>query len=248
MRTGGDFADGAALFLVLIMSFEPAQLLMLLQWTDSAFPTGAFAHSGALETYTQDETIRTPADLSQLIAVKLESAARTDLIIVHSAMSAYTNRDEAQIIHLDQLCSASKLSREMREASEKIGRRMLASVLNLMDDAVLRWYQTEITAGRCAGHHTVVHGLACAAQGVEPRMALVAFVYALAANQTMASLKLMSIGQTQAQAVLGGLHEQMAAVVDSALGCTLDDFGNFTPGLDIRAVQHEHLFRRLFIS
>ncbi|MCC6802835.1 MAG: urease accessory protein UreF, partial [Anaerolineae bacterium] len=35
------------------MQFDSAQLLMLLQWTDSAFPTGAFAHSGALEMYTQ---------------------------------------------------------------------------------------------------------------------------------------------------------------------------------------------------
>jgi urease accessory protein len=230
------------------MTFESAQLLMLLQWTDSAFPTGAFAHSGALETYAQDEVIRTPADLAQLIAMKLESAARTDLIIIHCAMSAYASRGEEQITLLDELCSASKLARETREASEKIGRRMLASILNLMDDSVLRWYQAEIAAGRCAGHHAVVHGLACAAQNVEPRMALLAFVYALAANQTMASLKLMSIGQTQAQTVLGGLHEQMAKTVDAALGYTLDNFGSFTPGLDIRAVQHEHLFRRLFIS
>ncbi|MBZ0288356.1 MAG: hypothetical protein K8I30_12135, partial [Anaerolineae bacterium] len=202
------------------MAFEPAQLLMLLQWTDSAFPTGAFAHSGALETYIQDETVRTPADLGALIAMKLESAARTDLIVIHTAMAAYKTRDEVQIAVLDELCSASKLARETREASEKIGRRMLASVLNLMDDPMLRWYQAEIAAGRCAGHHAAVHGLACAAQNVEPRMALLAFVYALAANQTTASLKLMSIGQTQAQAILGGLHAQMAAAVDSALGCT----------------------------
>ncbi|MEO8612260.1 MAG: urease accessory protein UreF [Chloroflexota bacterium] len=231
-----------------MMRFESAQLLMLLQWTDSAFPTGAFAHSGALETYAQDEIIRTPSGLAELIAMKLESAARTDLIVIHTAMSAYANRDESQIVDLDQLCSASKLARETRDASEKIGRRMLASVLNLMDDSLLRWYQAEIAAGRCAGHHSVVHGLACAAQNIEPRTALLAFVYALAANQTMASLKLMSIGQTQAQVVLGGLHEQMAVVVDAALNRTLDDFGSFTPGLDIRAVQHEHLFRRLFIS
>jgi urease accessory protein len=230
------------------MSFDAAQLLMLLQWTDSAFPTGAFAHSGALETYTQAEVVRGPDDLARLIAMKLESAARTDLIVIHSAMSAYANRDEPQIVMLDELCSASKLARETRAASEKIGRRMLGSVLNLMDDSLLRWYQAEIAAGRCAGHHAVVHGLACAAQKVEPRMALLAFVYSLAANQTTASLKLMSIGQTQAQAVLGSLHEKMARAVDSALGCTLDDFGSFTPGLDIRAVQHEHLFRRLFIS
>lgn len=226
------------------MKFNSAQLLMLLQWTDSAFPTGAFAHSGALETYTQAEVVRTPDDLASLIAVKLTAAARTDLIIVHAAMSS----DRAQLAHLDALCSASKLSRETREASEKIGRRLLGSILNLTTDPTLEWYRDEIAAGRCAGHHAVAHGLACTALNVDARAALLTFGYTLAANQTAASLKLMRIGQTQAQAVLGAAGAAIEAAVEAALALTLDDFGSFTPGLDIRAAQHEHLFRRLFIS
>jgi urease accessory protein len=230
------------------MQFDSAQLLMLLQWMDSAFPTGAFAHSGALETYTQAEIVLTADDLARLVAVKLENAATTDLIVVHSAMSAYRDDDHTQIIHLDRLCSASKIARETCESSEKIGRRMLTSILNLMDDSTLIFYRDEITNGRCVGHHAVVHGLGCAALAIEQRAALLAFAYALAANQTAASIKLISIGQTQAQAVLGGASEMMAAAVDAALNRTLDDFGSFTPGIDIRAMQHEHLFRRLFIS
>jgi urease accessory protein len=93
-----------------------------------------------------------------------------------------------------------------------------------------------------------VHGLACAALGVESRSALLAYGYALAANQTAASLKLMSIGQMQAQAVLGAAGERITAAVEEALARTMDDFGGFTPGLDIRSMQHEYLFRRLFIS
>ena len=42
------------------MNFDSAQLLTLLQWTDSAFPTGAFAHSNGLETYTQAGIVRRP--------------------------------------------------------------------------------------------------------------------------------------------------------------------------------------------
>jgi len=40
----------------------------------------------------------------------------------------------------------------------------------------------------------------------------------------------------------------MQSAVDASLNRTLDDFGSFSPGLDIRSMQHEHLFRRLFIS
>jgi len=217
---------------------------MLLQWTDSAFPTGSFAHSSGLETYTQAEIVSTSNDLARLIAVKLEAAARTDLLVVHAALTA----DQAQIVELDMLCSASKVAKEAREASEKIGRRLLASVLNLTNDERLDFYQAEIAAYRCAGHHTVVHGLACASLNVDPRTALLTFGYALAVNQTAASLKLMRIGQTQAQKVLAEAAEAIESAVESALMRTLDDFGSFTPALDIRAMQHEHLFRRLFIS
>jgi urease accessory protein len=230
------------------MHIDSAQLLMLLQWTDSAFPTGSFAHSGGLETYTQAEVVRSSSDLARLIEAKLASAASSDLLVVHSAMSAYSTGDRRQISYLDSLCSASKLARETREASEKIGKRLLSSILNLTDDETLAFYRTEIDARRCAGHHAIVHGLACAALGVVPETALLTFGYALAANQTAASLKLMSIGQTDAQAVLGKSGAFIAAVVEAALSRTLDDFNSFTPGLDIRAMQHEHLFRRLFIS
>lgn len=226
------------------MLFQSRQLLLLLQCTDSAFPTGSFAHSGGLETYAQAEIVSTAGDLARLIVMKLESLAGTDLIIVHSALTA----DSAQILRLDNLCSASKVAKETRESSEKIGRRMLVSVMNLIENEQLQFYQDEITAGRCAGHHAVVHGLACAALSIEARAALLTFAYGLAANQTTASLKLMSIGQTQAQAVLGAAAEAIEAAVETALGYTLDDFGSFTPGLDIRSMQHETLFRRLFIS
>lgn len=230
------------------MGFDASQFLMLLQWMDSAFPTGAFAHSGGLETYTQAALVRSASDLAAMLAIKLESAATTDLIVVHSAMSAYADADHEQIVYLDTLCAASKVARETRESSEKIGRRMLTSVLNLMSDPILLFFRDAVAEGRCYGHHAVAFGLACATLGIEKRAALLAFGYALASNQTAASVKLMSIGQTQAQAVLGASGAAVQAAVDKALARTLDDFGAFMPGLDIRAMQHEHLFRRLFIS
>lgn len=230
------------------MQFDPHQFVMLLQWMDSAFPTGAFAHSGALETYAQLELIEGANDLRRFIAVKLESAAHTDLIVIHHAIAAFHADDIAVLRELDTLCAASKSVRETREASEKVGRRMLASVMNVHDDARLSRLRDAINRKQLYGHHAVVHGAACAALNVEPRAALLAFAYALAANQTAASLKLMSIGQTQAQAVLGSCGSDIAAAVETALHLTIDDFGAFTPALDIRAMQHEHLFRRLFIS
>ena len=230
------------------MHFDPQQLLMLLQWTDSAFPTGAFAHSGGLETYTQHDQLRNAAELQRLIAVKLESVAHTDMIVVHCAHAAYQATDVAIWRDLDTLCAASKPAREAREASEKIGRRLLASVMNILPDERLMLYRDGVEQKTLIGHHAVVQGLICAALNVDPHAALVAFAYGLAANQTAASLKLMAIGQTQAQAVLALSGQAIMNAVEQALALTLADFCSFTPGLDIRVMQHEQLFRRLFIS
>ncbi len=230
------------------MEFASAQLLMLLQWMDSAFPTGTFAHSMGLETYAQVGGVTGARALAELIAARLESASTTDMIAIHSAITAYHAGDLAALRNLDGLCAASKMARETREASEKIGRRMLASVLNVYHDGLLGEYRAALERGESQGHHAVVHGIACAALGIEARAALLAFGYGLAANQTAASLKLMAIGQTQAQAVLGAAGGGITSAVETALTLTLDDFGAFTPGLDIRSMQHEQLFQRLFIS
>lgn len=230
------------------MQLEPAQLLTMLQMSDSAFPTGAFAHSGALETYTQTGHVQNAAQLAALIQVKLENAARTDLIVIHLAYSALLADDRAQLAILDELCHASKIPRETRQASERVGRRMLDNVLLVYPDERLTTYRTQITAGQGYGHHPVVHGMAYAALGMEVRAALLAFGFSIVANQASAALKLMSMGQTQAQTIISVMQSYVIDAVESALTRTLDDFGGFAPGLELRAMQHEGLFRRLFIS
>jgi urease accessory protein len=228
-------------------TLDAMQLLTLLQWTDSAFPTGAFAHSNALETATQHEQVVSTDDLQSFIRAKLTHLANNDLIMVHQALLAYQHDDSANINLLDEWCGASKMAQEARQASQKIGRRMLDNIVALHPDPRLLAYRESLTPTH-GGHHAVVHGLACGYLGVSAHTALLAFAYGVVANQTSAALKLMSIGQTQTQAILHQLQSAMIQSVDHALTLTLDDFGGFSPLLDIYAMQHAHLFRRLFIS
>lgn len=95
-------------FDVMICTSNPTNSSSSCNGRQFAFPTGSFAHSGGLETYAQAEIITTAGDLARLIAMKLESAAKTDLIIVHTALKA----DSEQILQLDNLCSASKVARD----------------------------------------------------------------------------------------------------------------------------------------
>ena len=224
----------------------PAQLLAVMQLTDSLFPTGAFTHSNGLETYVQRGTVQDADSLYALLATRLlHGMARSDMIAVHWAMSTH---DEHTIRELDERLSAMKTAKEGRDASIKVGKQMLRSALTLIDDVALADYQQAISAGQCAGHHAIVHGLVYAAQGIDGQTALLAFAYGQTAGQISAAVKLISIGQTQAQQVLYALIPTMQEAVEIALNRSADDMQSFTPALEIHTMQHQYLFRRMFSS
>jgi urease accessory protein len=224
----------------------PAQLLAMMQLTDSLFPTGAFTHSNGLETYVQQGTVQDADSLYALLATRLlHGIARSDMIAVHCAMNA---RDEQAIQELDERLSAMKTAKEGRDASIKVGKQMLRGALTLMDDPALSRYQQAISTGQCAGHHAIVHGLVYAAQGIDPQTALLAFAYGQTAGQISAAVKLMPIGQTRAQQVLYALIPTMQQAVEIALTSSTDEMQSFTPALEIHTMQHQYLFRRLFSS
>jgi urease accessory protein len=109
--------------------------------------------------------------------------------------------DEGYLHALDQLASASKTPLESYEASTKIGRRLLNSVAALLTSPTLDFYSAEVRAGRCAGHQAIAFGLACAAIDLPVKETLMAFAYNTINGQIAAAVKLLAMGQTQAQAL-----------------------------------------------
>ncbi len=231
------------------MQIDPQQLLTLLQLGDSMFPSGAFVHSEGLETYVQQGVIRDAQQLEAYLHTRLlAGSARQDMIALHSAMDIYQARDEAVLLYLDQYLSALKLVKETREASVRVGRQMLRTTLALYPDDFMESYQSAIRENRASGHYMLALGLLAGSLGMDKRSVLVGYGYNLVSGQVSAAIKLMRLGQTQAQQVITGLQPAIAEAADIALAATLDDMQSFTPALDIRAMQHEYLFRRLFNS
>ncbi|HLA45450.1 MAG TPA: urease accessory protein UreF, partial [Aggregatilineales bacterium] len=217
-------------------------LLTLLQITDSMFPTGSFVHSNGLETYTQQDIIQDLAGLKALTEVRLLSASRSDMIFVKAAMQAAQNGDFDRLYELDDLLCAMKTVQEVREASVKIGKQFLRSVLVLLPVRFLQEFSEDVKSGRCQGHLSVVFGVAYAVPGIDIKTALFAFTYQIVAGQASAAIKLMSVGQSQMQTLIHDLQPAMEKAVEIALESSLEDCQSFTPALDIRGMQHEYLF------
>jgi urease accessory protein len=63
-----------------------------------------------------------------------------------------------------------------------------------------------------------------------------------------AALRLLPIGQLAGQQVLTALLSQLPAIADDITQQSWDDLSSAAPEYDIRAMQHEALYSRLFQS
>jgi urease accessory protein len=106
-------------------------LLRLLQLSDPALPVGGFSHSAGLETYVQSGIVKDAATANAFITGMLsQNIHYTDAALVSMAYDAIANKEFINIQQLDDLCTAVKLPKEMRQASQKLGIRLIKIYLS----------------------------------------------------------------------------------------------------------------------
>jgi urease accessory protein len=213
----------------------------LLQTTDSLFPTGAFSHSGGLEGFAIEGVVKTAEDVELAITgILARSFAVVDLPACALAHRAWN--EAGRLLEIDRVLDSLKIPRELRDASQSLGRRRLKNV------AANQEYRRSVDEGGAPGHQAVVTGMHQALSGVPRGETLLAFAYGAAAGLVAGGMKLVPLGQSRAQALLTRLGESAPEWVRTADGMALEDLGGFCPALDIAAMRHEVAAPRLFIS
>ncbi|MGG2073958.1 urease accessory UreF family protein [Lysinibacillus irui] len=125
-------------------------LLHLLQIHDSAFPIGSYTHSYGMETYIQEDRIRTKEHLVEFCQVYLEqNLVYGDAILIQEAFHAAQARDVTRLLELDELCGAMKLAKESRDASVNVGKQFMRTVAPLMDSPFLLQWKDHIDQEGC---------------------------------------------------------------------------------------------------
>jgi urease accessory protein len=224
-------------------------LLSLLHFTDTAFPTGGYAHSFGLERYCQAGIVGDAEGVERFLLAQLEgSAGPADATAAAAALRATATGDAGGCRALDETLEAMKPARELRLASRQMGRQTLRVAALLTEDAHLGQYLDDVNADRSPGHHAVAFGMTAGVLGWRAEDTTAAFLYSTTALLVGAALRLLPLGQTDGQRILWRLHPVIERVAREAAGRDPAEMWSFAPGLDVQGMLHARLATRLFRS
>ena len=106
--------------------------LLILQLNDTQFPIGSYSHSYGFETYIQDRVIRDEDEAKLYLQNYLKGTFfYNDLMAAYHSYKATIDGDVDLLLSLNRKLRASKSQLELREASEKLGSRLLSTVAQM---------------------------------------------------------------------------------------------------------------------
>lgn len=224
-------------------------LLHLLHLCDPALPVGGFSHSAGLETYVQAGIVCDKKTALQFVAQQLsQNICYTDAALASLAYAAAGTNNIKQILQLDETCNALKLPKEMRMASNKLGIRLLKIFKHNQAFAMAGQYMEHIQTQQASGHYCIAFGILARHLNIEKQQALTGFFYNAASGFVTNAVKLIPLGQQDGQEMLMSFFPLIDELVAQ---CMLPDealIGYCCAGFDIRCMQHEQLYSRLYMS
>ncbi len=217
--------------------------LALQQLTDSALPTGAFAHSLGFETYIERGLVRDEASFGVWLAAFISQQ-----LTYSDALAIRFVYEGVPVAELDALLTAQLLPRQLREASIKMGTRLLEIGAEIFPSPGLAEYRELVTSGRAAGHQPLAFAVIARSLAVPQAAALAGYLFATVTSLTQNAVRAIPLGQNAGQRLLRKAADDVAAAAERAGHLTPDDFGAVSPGLEISQMRHERQRARMFMS
>ncbi|MDR4945571.1 urease accessory protein UreF [Neobacillus cucumis] len=225
------------------------QLLALLQFADSNFPSGAFSHSFGLETYIQEGSIHNKETFFTWIRMVLEKQlAATDGLACRLAMEALKMNLADELWVLDRKLFMQNIPLETRQANRRIGERMIKMGIDLYSIPLLEEYWIKVKQKEAYGHSAIVFAVISQFLQINQNQMLLTYLYSTVGTLVQNAVRGIPLGQTAGQQVLLELHPYLVEIVKRIDRMDQDDFGAVAPGIEIAQMRHEQLHVRLFMS
>lgn len=160
---------------------------------------------------------------------------------------------------LDEIYGASRGPFELREGSRKVATRFEKTTDAFCEIPLLaNGTHGENSTGRTSEMHgaktaayqavyfPVAYGAHCAERGIPLEECLAAFTYSQVSARVTTCVKLVPLSQSEGQRILYSLMKNFSDIVAKCFTLSENDLCRSSPGLDLRAMQHEFLYSRLY--
>ncbi len=218
-------------------------LLRLLQLVSPALPVGAYAYSHGLEWAVSAGWVTDEAAVERWVGGLLADVwARVDVPVLLRLREALEPGAAGAVRRWAEVLAASRESAELQAEDRSMGQSLARLLADLGIAEAAPWASDPACAlplpWALASLHWRIATLASAA----------GLLWTYVEHQVSAAVKLVPLGQTAGQRLLGRLGEQIPAAVALGLALPDDEIGAAAPGLAIASARHETQYSRLFRS
>ncbi len=240
-RMAGESAHGVdAPFVIRDSSLEH---WLLWQLSDSAFPTGGFAHSTGLEAAWQHGEVKNRGELGSFVETSLRQLGRAALPFVMAA-----HNEPERLEEFDSLCDAFTTNHVANRASRAQGKAFLSAVQRVF----LKTENANMETGKMPVlrfcHFACVFGGALRLLEVSQETTGRLFFFNHLRGILAAAVRLNIVGPMEAQALQHQLFATAEEVLKASASLTLDDIAQTSPLLDLWQGAQDRLYSRLFQS
>lgn len=211
------------------------------QLVDSAFPTGAFAHSLGLESAWQHGEVASRDDLRRFVEATILQAARGALPLVNAA-----HREPSRLAEWDALNDAFLTNAVANRASRQQGRTLLASAARIWPSPALDTVQAQLP--HLCAHAAPMTGVVCSTLGVSLETTQRVVLFVAARGVLSAAVRLGVTGSYDAQRLQSECAGWSATVLARYRDAGPADLAQTAPFIDILQGAHDRLYSRLFQS
>ncbi len=211
------------------------------QIVDSAFPTGAFAHSCGLESAWQQGEVEDLDALDRFVRASVLQAGYATLPLLNSAY-----QQPERLVALDELSDVFLVNAVANRASRIQGRSLVATAARIWPSDAMAALRTQAQTTRA--HVAPLSGATFRVLGLPLATAQKVAIFGAARAVLTAAVRLGIAGSFEAQRMQHGCVSWLEEIALRCGALTADDLAQTAPVIDILQGGHDRLYSRLFQS
>ncbi len=221
------------------INITDTSLLRLMQLVSTNLPVGGFSFSQGLESACELGWVKNQAAIEQWLALQIEqSLACLDVPILFKIYRALDEQDNLSLLDWNVILLAHRETHELYLSDVAMGQALRRLLLSLEVPCLLKNPCSFVAMFAIVAHYWQI----------KQDVAALGFCWSWLDNQIAAATKLVPLGQTQAQQLMGVLQPLIPKAIETAKNLPEDQIGASLPALSIASSLHEHQYSRLFRS